>query len=283
MSRSALLICMLLASAVFAGHASAAQDPTMHQVYQAAQAGRLDEAQRMMDQVLRDHPNSGKAHYVEAELMAKQGRLASAAAELGTAERLAPGLPFAKPQSVQDLQRHIASAHAGTRPAPGARSSQFGAAYGIPWGLLLLGIALIAAFVYFARSMSRRNAGMMAPAGGPAYGTGFGPGAPGQPYGPGGVAPPMGTAAGGIGSGILGGLASGAALGAGMVAGEALMHRFTNGNQLPGNQNLFPASTDFPASADWDSVPDDMGGSDFGISDASSSWDDSSGGGGDWN
>ena len=74
-----------------AGGALAATDPTMHQVYQAAEAGRFSEAQGMMDQVLRDHPNSAKAHFVEAELLAKQGRLADAAAELGSAQRLAPG------------------------------------------------------------------------------------------------------------------------------------------------------------------------------------------------
>lgn len=55
----------------------------------------MGEAQRMMREVLQNHPNSGKAHYVEAELLAKEGSLAQAANELATAEKLSPGLPFA--------------------------------------------------------------------------------------------------------------------------------------------------------------------------------------------
>ena len=51
----------------------------------------------MMDQVLRHPPNSATAHFVMAELLAKEGRVSNARSELATAERLAPGLPFALP------------------------------------------------------------------------------------------------------------------------------------------------------------------------------------------
>jgi uncharacterized protein len=263
MFRTALLNCLLLLTGlVSSGAAFAGADPTMHQVYQAAEAGNFSEAQAMMDQVLRDHPNSGKAHYVEAQLLAKQGRIARAAAELDTAQRLAPGLPFASSDAVRSLQRRIASSPAATQRVPGSYGAQPGS--GFPTGLLLVGIALIAALVFFVRAMSRRNAA--------AYGTGFGPGGAMQPYGTG-VVP--GSVGGGIGSGIVGGLATGAALGAGMAAGDALVHHFTDGGQAQAGQ-MFPA-----ASTDWDTPQDDMGGSDFGISD-NSSWDDNSGGG-DWN
>lgn len=273
MLRNALLSCLLLAGALLGSPSFAAGEPTLHEVYQAAAAGRFGEAQGMMDKVLRDHPNSGKAHYVEAQLLAKQGRYANAAAELATAERLAPGLPFAKPQAVEDLQRRLS--------APRTAAPMLARAYGapaalgsrIPLGLLLAGAAFIAALIYFARTLARRAGPMSAPAGGTAYGAGSG--APLQPNGPGGVAAPKGSTTGGVGSGILGGLASGAALGAGMVAGEALMHRLAGGNPLQGGQSFIPSS------GDWDAAPDDMGGSDFGMSD-SSSWDDGSGGG-DWN
>src|SRR5579864_2012537 len=69
-----------------------AADPTMNQVYEAAAAGHLDQAQQMITQVLADHPNSAKAHFVQAELYAKEGKNALARSELGTAERLNPGL-----------------------------------------------------------------------------------------------------------------------------------------------------------------------------------------------
>ena len=51
----------------------------------------------MITQVLADHPTSAKAHYVQAELYAKEGKTSLARAELGTAERLNPGLTEFKP------------------------------------------------------------------------------------------------------------------------------------------------------------------------------------------
>jgi hypothetical protein len=268
MSKHVLLSGLMLACATFCGAASAADEPTLHQVYQAADAGRLSDAQAMMDKVLRDHPNSAKAHFVEAELLAKQGRLANAEAELGTAQRLAPGLPFAKPQAVQNLTARITASH---HTAPTAHAVAAEPAGGMPWGMMLGGLGLVAAVIFFIRTMSRRNANILPGGRGPGYG--YGPGAPLQPYGAGGVAQPMPTAAGGIGSGILGGLATGAAVGAGMVAGEALMHHFTDGNRHEASPP--------PTAPSWDAASDDMGGSDFGVSDGSS-WDDGTGGG-DWN
>ncbi len=267
---------MLLALLGFAGMARAAEDPTLHQVYEAAQAGRLDEAQAMMDKVLRDHPNSGKAHFVEAELLAKRGQLTSARSELNTAERLAPGLPFAKPQAVETLRSRLASSSGPARMPPAPQAIRGEASGGSPWGMLLFGGGLIAAIIYFARSMSRRNAATVQPGMSPGYAPqGAGPGAAAQAWGPGagGMAPPMGSSAPGIGSGIMGGLATGAALGVGMVAGEALMHRLTDGNRTA-------ASAPPPVADAWNSSADNLGGADFGVAD-SSSWDDSSGGGGD--
>ena len=240
------------------GLALAANDPSMHQVYSAVQAGHLNEAQSMMNQVLRDHPNSAKAHYVEAEILARAGRNGQASSELTRAEQLAPGLPFVKAESVQLLKNSIAGS-AGRTPAK----------HGFPWGWLLLGLASIAVITLIMRAMSRRNA--VAPYRG-------GPQQPGvqsmygnQPYGPTGP-----VAGGGMGSGILGGLATGAAMGAGMVAGEELVRHFTDGGS--GTANAAPM--------DNFNAPADLGGSDFGINDGSS-WDDGGGfddfgGGGDW-
>src|ERR1039457_1968221 len=94
----------VLLSAVFFSNGVALADdsPTLDQVYQAAHAGRMNEAQRMMDKVLKEHPNSAKAHFVEAELLATQGKMGNAEDELKNAERLKPDMSFAKPQAVQD-------------------------------------------------------------------------------------------------------------------------------------------------------------------------------------
>ena len=100
-------LALVLASAVFSVGAFAA-DPTLHQVYQAAEAGNYREAQNMTDQVLRDHPNSAKAH---------------SQAELSTAERLAPELLFAKPAAVQALKARIATSLTPIRRNPSVRQA----------------------------------------------------------------------------------------------------------------------------------------------------------------
>jgi uncharacterized protein len=271
-----LALCAALTLGVARG-----QEPTLNQVYEAADAGRFGDAQRMMDQVLRDHPNSAKAHYVEAELLAKQGRISAAEVELNNAERLAPGLPFAKPEAVQALKVRIAtlprggssSASANASPVAPAASLPAAARGGIPWGMLLLVGAIIAVGVVVVRAMSRRAAAVQSPYA--AGGTGMNGYAP--QYGPAGPVPPApsGPFGSGMGSGILGGLATGAAVGVGMVAAESLAHRLMDGH---GDAHANPQGF-------VSSPPDDdfnMGGNDFGVSDASS-WDDggSGGGGGD--
>jgi hypothetical protein len=235
-----------------------ADDPTLHQIYQAAENGRVADAQAMMEQVLRDHPDSAKAHFVEAELMARQGRLADARGELAKAEKLAPGLPFAKAQSVNALQARLSGTNERAQPAaafrPVGRS-------GLPSGSLLLGIGLFAVILLAFRFWLGRNGVTRAGCGPvqPNAGTGTTPMSP----------------AGGMGSGLLGGLATGAAVGAGMIAGEELMHRFLEGNSGIAGA-IPPANADDPFLAQ-----DDLGGQDFGIGDGS--WDDGSGlSGDDW-
>ena len=79
MARNALRSLIFVASVACLGAPALADDaPTLHQVYQAAEAGRLDEAQAMMGKVIQAHPDSAKAHFVDAEILAKQGRLGNA-------------------------------------------------------------------------------------------------------------------------------------------------------------------------------------------------------------
>ncbi|MGZ4953467.1 MAG: tetratricopeptide repeat protein [Methylobacter sp.] len=250
--------------------AFAEDEPSMHQVYLAAEAGKFNEAQAMMDKVLHDHPNSAKAHFVEAELLAKQGLFSSAGVELNTAERLQPGLPFAKPETVSSLKSRIASVSNGTvQPNTGSQSIPSTVKDWIPAILLILGIGLIVFLIGF---MSRRNSKII-PANNYA---GNGPGSNMTPAGVNGNGSVMAQpAAGGMGSGIVGNLATGAALGAGVVAGEALMHHFIDGDK---NNDVVVPEPPHHDSSPWTSssnisADDDMGGTDFGIADASS-WDD---------
>ena len=274
------LLAALSLSLCLVSTATLAADPSLHEVYQAAEAGNYRAAQSMMDQVLHDHPNSGKAHFVEAELLAKEGQLHGARTELATAERLEPGLPFAKPESVAELKARL-TPNAGV-PARYEAVAPQGNGGGLPWGLILMGIGLVLALLYFVRS--RAQAPVIVPAnsgngwvGGSNWGSGP------QPYGAGGVGPMAPT--GGAGSGILGSLATGAAVGAGVVAGEALMHRILDGGH---REDVIPSGPSPAQSGFWDTAapaPDpnyDMGGQDFGVNDAGS-WDDGgSSGSDDW-
>jgi hypothetical protein len=242
-------------------------EPTEHQIYEAATTGHLDQAQQMMDQVLRAHPQSAKAHFDQAELYAREGKIALARAELEQAEQLKPGLPDERPQSVEALKSELglgARAIRGQgpfgRPVPSAAH--------FPWGAVLLLALVVGVFWMMFR---RRSNYVQYPTGGAMPG-----GAPGG-YGPG-----YGPGGGGVGSSIAGGLAGGLAAGAGIVAGEELAHHVLDGGQAQGG--VIP-----PANAgENDGSNSDMGGADFGDNDPGS-WDGGSsggdfggGGGGDW-
>jgi uncharacterized protein len=284
--RIGFVLLLLMAVVAAPGAPLFAEDaPSLHQIYQAAQGGRLDEALSMTDKVLQLHPQSGKAHFVRAELLAKQGHLVAAKTELDLAGRLAPGLPFAKPAAVQALRSRVSGAAGGADPTTGLLPHISG---GIPpWGLLLLGAGAVLVVLLVVRAF-RSPPAVVPPMG--RYAGGSTPGA--TPYPTSGAAPypsggaaPMGTPGGGIGSGILGGLATGVAVGGGLVAGEALAHHFLDGNQTAAAASPPPASAPQPDASSY--AADDMGGADFGIAD-NSSWDSDGGlsgldgGGDDW-
>lgn len=244
---------ILLLALAFVAPVLADTDPTLHQVYETARTGQLEQAQQMMNQVLRDHPKSAKAHYVAAELYAKQGNSSSGRQQLKVAQSLEPGLPFAKPEAVRALQRELSQAQpvrgAPVPPVPAAFHAAF------PWIAVLLVLSGIGILLFIFR---RRNL--------PAYSQYPAAVTPGNSGGTSG-APNVGP---GMGSGIAGGLASGLAVGAGVVAGEELAHHFLDSDRHEGSA---PPAANPPVDN-----PDngDMGGSDFGVSD-DDSWDDDSG------
>ena len=266
MSKNRVALMMLAATVAFAAPVFADNDPTVQQIYEEAKVGHLAQAQTMIDQVLRDHPTSSKAHYVAAEIAAKRGNLTLARDELKQAQTLDPGLTKENPQSVRALKAELGLGDRGAGIIVPTAEHHF------PWGAVLLGVGVIAVlFLIF-----RRRSAPTVYQGGGFPGGGMAPvgGAP-NPYGsPGGYGAPAG---GGIGSTIAGGLASGLAVGAGVVAGEELAHHFLDGRR----DGVAPAPeyTEPPASNG------DMGGNDFGVNDPGS-WDDSGGGGGgggdDW-
>jgi tetratricopeptide (TPR) repeat protein len=258
-----LFVGVFAAAVLLTGNVAFAE-ATLPEVYQAVQSGQMAKADAMMKEVLQNHPNSAKANYVAAELYLKEGKLEVARDHFIKAQNLAPGLPFAQPESVQKLQVQLAS---GASIPAATQTSIF--SNPLFWGLiaiLVVGIIIV---------MRRRKAEAVQVYNAPSAGY---PGTPGGPAGyPGGPGYP-GAPAGGMGSGLMGSLATGAALGAGMYAGQALasnlMGGHDNGHSNAGsNPNLNqvggPAYPNFGVNdaSSWDdggaSSWDDNGGGDF--------------------
>ena len=262
------LFVSVFAAALLLTSNTAFAEATLSEVYQAVQSGQMAKADVMMKEVLQNHPNSAKAHYVASELYLKEGKLELARNHFIKAQNLAPGLPFAQAESVQKLQVQLAS---GASAPAASQTSIF--SNPLFWGLiaiLVVGVIIV---------MKRRKAEAVQVYNAPSAGYPGTPGGPaGYPGGPGGPGYPGAPAAGGMGSGLMGSLATGAALGAGMYAGQALasnlMGGHDNGHSNAGSSpNLNQVGG--PASLDPN----------FGVRDASSwddggasSWDDSGGG-----
>ena len=266
MQRYSNLFGSLFAASLLLSSGLVLAEPTLPEVSQAIQSGQLGKADAMMREVLQNHPNSAKAHYIASELYLKEGKLDAARNAFVQAENLAPGLPFAQPDSVQKLQAQL---RAGTAPVATNAGAESIFTSPIFWVLIAI---LVAGIVFFMRKRPQPVQVYNAPSA--AY-----PSAPGTPGSPAGYPPGYPPAAqGGMGGGLMGSLATGAALGAGMVAGQALASHLMGGNNQP---NLGNASSGFNQVGG--PAPD---AANFGVNDASSwddggssSWDDSSGGG----
>ena len=296
--RSLRLILLALMALGLAGLATAQGEPTIQQIYATAQSGQVDKARQMTQEVLRTHPKSAKAHFVMAELEASQGHSAQARDELATADALAPGLPFAKPEAVQALRSRLSAAAPVRAPrddrAPAAQVARDPPpSPSFPWGMVLLAGAIVAFVVWRVRSRSSPLPAAAPAAPAPA---GYGPAVPdaawgAQPTGSGpqaGYAPQTGygpqAAQSGMGGRIMGGLATGLAVGAGAVAAQEIGRRMLSdhpqqglgatgdsrtGNTAGGSQLANDAGLgSIGGSGERSALPDD-----FGIND-STSWDD---------
>ncbi len=285
--------CLLVGALLGFGLAMAQPEPTLNQIYDAAKSGRMEQAQTMMQQVLVAHPGSGKAHFVQAELFARQGKLGLARESLATAEKLAPGLPSIKIEALQSLRTQLTAkptpppANSAVQHRPAAVAQDSAPASSFPWGLALaLGGGAIGLAIYLRRKKPAPSyAAQPAPyaqpgmaAGGLTGPQGFGTS---NAVAPGAMQPAYGQPAGsGLGGKIMGGVATGLALGAGMMAAQAI------GRTLTGNHDQGAKPADTPAGNDFQSANSnpDMGGENFGVNDTAS-WDDAGGGdagGGDW-
>lgn len=309
------LALVALFSFVGVGLAMAQAEPTIKQIYEAAESGKVEQAQTMIQQVLIAHPSSARAHFVQAELFARQGLASRGREALATADKLAPGLPFAKPEAVQALRAQLASRPGQSAPkepanrafgsnvanqtAPAAPTSSF------PLGLgLAIGGCAIALVIFLMRKKPAAEAGAQAAYGGPnndsgVMGSGVGSGggigsglngpqtfgnnagtAMAPPYGqPGYGQPAYGQPAYGqpAGSGMGSRVMGG--LATGLAVGAGVMAAQAIGKNLMGNNEHSANLNDGAASNNGYAQPlagnSDLGGQNFGINDADS-WDDGS-------
>ena len=248
--------------------AGSIEEPTVHDIYEASHSGHPDIARRMISVVLKDHPDSGRAHYVNAELLAKSGLTRDAGAELRKAELLSPGLPFASPDAVRELVAEAA------KPPFTPSMTTPSIASGITHvSGLWIAFLIVAALTVIMLAITWRRGGGIASSGGGLSNGGAGAAAQypaSQPAASGGFG-------GGVG-GVVSSLATGLGIGIGAAAGEELVHHLIDGSGNNNSDAGMASSSGEPLSSD------NMGGNDFGVAD-SSSWDDDTGGGvsgGDW-
>ena len=250
---AAILVLVAMSSVAFAL-------PSPKDIESAVNAGQLSQAETMLNEVVREKPNSARAHYELGEVLARLGRNPEARQALLEAQRLDPTLKFARdPRHFQELLSKIPAASPSlSSPSKGQLSqmapAQSPAAPSFPWTYVLVaGGGLLAAWLFFRRAAPSSPArGMpmgLAPAGGVAGGgipgTGAAPGpGPATGYGPGYGAPPQ-SAGMGMGGAVLGGVAG---LAAGYGLAKVLGHESNAAsNHATGNDSgLIPIDSGTP-------------------------------------
>lgn len=86
---------------------SPAHAATLDQVDALLHAGHLNQADHAVAQVLAAQPDSARAHYLDARLLAAEGKWPLAEDELQRARRLDPALGFAPAPQVQALAHEV--------------------------------------------------------------------------------------------------------------------------------------------------------------------------------
>jgi len=221
--------------------------PTTQQVEAAVKQGNYGQAETMMAEVVAAKPESARAHYVYAEVLAHNGSFVKAQGEVAKAREIDPAIKFAGAEKFRAFEQLLQRENA-PRSAPAERSTTRSAdaspaaqmapvaptrvqapapvqSSGMPSWIWVAGLAVVGFFLWRGFNRSRSAA----PAGAAAFGapgTAMAGGAPvpyGSPGGPGaapygGVMPQQQP---GMGSGMLG---TGLAV-AGGVAGGMMLDR----------------------------------------------------------
>ncbi|MDR6937350.1 tetratricopeptide repeat protein [Luteibacter sp. 3190] len=241
-------------------------------------------AEAMLREAVAEHPQSAKAHYVLAEVLAHRGNIADAKAEATKAATLDPSTRFTDPAKFQAFQRELDAALGSTTQAPrGDTAARFGddarSATGSGGSSHFTTILVIGGVVILALILLMRKKRDATPVPGPYAGTpptdgvppysGYTSNSPHPPMPPQPQAPHSG-----VGTAVAAGLGG---VAAGMLLDEALRSH----GESTEPRDVTPVSRDDrdPSGQAYDDLRDrpiDMGNDDSSWGDGSSGDDDSS-------
>jgi hypothetical protein len=252
--------------------------PSTDEVQAAVRAGNYAQADTMMREVVEAKPQSAKAHYIYAEILAREGKFGDAATQARAAREIDPAIGFTDPAKFRSFEQELQRANGQVidqtgGAAPSSHVAPQRATGGVPGWVWAGGLAIVAFFVL--RAVMRRASGGV---GGGNNGGGFmrqgGYPVPNNGYGQGGGygynnGPSMG------GGAMRTGLAAAGGLAAGMLAEKYLEGRREDGaagnaganwdnGQSSAANDLENRSVDFGNGGGWDAGGSDGGGFDPG-------------------
>jgi hypothetical protein len=260
----------LVGMLALAGSGAAFAGDSPREVQAALQQGNYPLAEQEMRQAISEHPQSAKAHYVLAQVLAHEGNIGDAAKEANQAQQLDPQLGFTDPARFQRFQAELHQALAPVAATRGAVAQRITRPmvqvehrhFQMLW--LILGLLVIVGlFMLFRRNGRNASTGYdqrgYAPpqAGAPnGYGSAYPPPAP--PY----QQPP--AAGSGLGGAFVGGLAGGVLGAAAVEMFENREHRVDQGG-FGGSQPFGGQPSNDPQGQAYDDLrsnPVDMGNDD---------------------
>lgn len=280
--------------------------PTPQDIEAAVNSGKLAQAESMLREVIKEKPNSAKAHYELGQVLARETRYAEAQTELVRAKEIDPSMKFAQSadkynEVYNKVTQQLAAAPSRAAPQQGAQSASPAAASSaapLPMLYVWMGIGalgLIAFLIYrnrpqanlaksAAAASATPSAAMAATATSPrGFGSQYAPAQGAAPYGqpgygqpgygqPGYGQPGYGRPGSGMGAGVAGAVVGGLA---GVAAGYALSKAMEGGSEQHANNAAAPDQREY---IPMDQPAPDMGSFDSG---SGSGWDDGGSSSGD--
>ncbi|MBI3873735.1 MAG: hypothetical protein HY307_01780, partial [Arcobacter sp.] len=200
--------------------------PTNEEVNSAIKERNYPKAETMIREVISAKPQSAKAHYYLAQVLAHESKFMEAKNELTEAKRIDSSLKFGDATKISEFEKKLEFAL--NKSTTASSSKQIAQSPNIPWGLIILGIGvLVIILIVIFKNKSRQQSSSQA------Y-SNPNPNAPNISPNPQPFAQPQQSS--GIGSTIMGGLAAGAAAAVGMSVVDSLLHH----NEAHADNNMMP-------------------------------------------